>query len=155
MQDGVTRGAKMEIIIGADHGGYEFKEEIKKLLDAKEVKYTDVGTDSETSTDYPDYAHIVAKEVAESDGEKQGILICGTGLGMSMAANKHQGIRAALCHNEFTAQMSREHNDANILCLGGRVLELDMAKKIVGIWLDTKFSDEERHNRRIEKVDSV
>jgi ribose 5-phosphate isomerase B len=142
------------IVIGSDHGGYELKEEIKKLLDEKGIKYEDVGTFSEESVDYPDYAAKVSEIVSSSEGKRRGILICGTGIGMSMVANKFPKIRAALCHDEYTARMAREHNDANILCMGGRVLDKGTAKKITEAWLETPFSEEERHKRRIEKINS-
>lgn len=140
------------IIIGSDHAGYELKEEIKKFLDEQDLEYKDVGTDSTESTDYPDYAKKVAEAVQEGN---RGILICGTGIGMSITANKFKGIRAAVCHDEFTAKVSREHNNANILCMGGRVLGPELARKMTKVWLETGFSEEERHHRRVEKMDHL
>lgn len=135
----------MKIYIGADHGGFELKEEIKKQFKDME----DMGTDSTDSCDYPKIAEKVARKVAT---EGLGILICGTGIGMCMAANKIKGIRAAICYDEYTAKMAREHNNANILCLGGRTTKLEKAKKIVDIFLNTQPSDEERHKRRVKEV---
>ncbi|MBN2422993.1 ribose 5-phosphate isomerase B [Candidatus Woesearchaeota archaeon] len=137
------------LFIGSDHGGYKLKEEICNYLDEKKIKYNDLGTYSEESCDYPDIAKKVCEDVVKNNG--QGILVCGTGIGMSMSANKYKGIKAALCWNEFTAEMSRKHNNANVLCLGGRVLEKEMALKIVEIFLNTGF-EAGRHERRIAKV---
>ena len=140
----------MKIAIGADHGGFILKEEIRKHLLKKGISVKDFGTFSEESVDYPDIGKKVAKAVAQNKF-KFGILICGTGLGMSMVANKVAGIRAAVCHNIFTAKMSRAHNDANILCLGGRVLKKSTALKMVDAFLKTKFEGG-RHLRRIRKI---
>ena len=140
---------KMKLVIAADHGGFKLKEELKEYLDELAQEYADLGTDSEDSVDYPDYAKKVAKEVQKG---ALGILICGTGIGMSMTANKFKGVRAALCYDEYTARMSREHNDANVLCMGGRVVDSEMAKKITKVWLETPFSKEERHHRRVGKI---
>ncbi|MBN1502422.1 ribose 5-phosphate isomerase B [Candidatus Woesearchaeota archaeon] len=137
------------IYLGSDHGGFKLKESIKSFLDNKNIKYEDMGTHNEESCDYPDIAKIVANQVAEKNA--LGILVCGTGIGMSIAANKIKGIRAALCHNEYTAEMARKHNDANILCLGGRVLQKDIALKIVDIFINTEF-DGGRHKRRVDKI---
>ncbi|MBR9705580.1 ribose 5-phosphate isomerase B [Candidatus Pacearchaeota archaeon] len=139
-----------KIIIGSDHGGFKLKEKIKGYL--KELGYDneDMGPFNDESSDYPDYAKKVAKKVASEKGK--GILICGTGMGMCMAANKVNGIRAALAYDEYTAKMSREHNNSNILCLGERSLKEEMAMKIVKIWLKTPFSKEERHHKRVDKI---
>lgn len=140
------------IAVGSDHGGFGLKQEILAYLDKKGLAYKDFGCFDETSCDYPEYAHAVAHAVA--DGEcQQGILICGTGIGMSMAANKVKGIRAALCGDCFSAQMTREHNDANILALGARVVGPGLALKIVETFLTTPFSGDERHARRIAKIE--
>lgn len=139
-----------KIIIGSDHGGFKLKEKIKNYLEELDYEYEDVGTDDDKSSDYPDFAKKVAEKVAETDG--RGILICGTGIGMSMAANKVEGIRAVLAYDEFTAKMSREHNNSNVLCLGERTTKEGMAKKIVKIWLETGFSKDERHHRRVDKI---
>lgn len=139
-----------KIIIGSDHGGFKLKEKIKKYLGELGYEYEDIGTDSMQSCDYPDFAYKVAKKVAETNSK--GILICGTGIGMSISANKVRGIRAALAFDEFTAKMSREHNNSNVLCLGERTTKEELAKKIVKVWLETPFSKEERHHRRVDKI---
>jgi ribose 5-phosphate isomerase B len=140
----------MKIAIGADHGGYEYKQEIIKHLTNFEIK--DFGTFSNDSCDYPEFAKQVAKEVAAGNYDR-GILICSTGIGMSIFANKFKGIRAALCSDTFSAKATREHNDSNILCMGARVIDLPLALEITDIWLNTPFSDEERHKRRIGMIE--
>ncbi len=139
-----------KIYIGSDHGGIKLKETIKKLIEEEGYEAEDLGCYDKESCDYPEYAKKVAEKVAEEDG--RGILICGTGIGMCIAANKVKGIRAAFAYDDFTAKMSREHNNSNILCLGERSLEEDNAKNITKIWLRTKFSSEERHHRRVNKI---
>lgn len=139
--------------IGCDHGGYELKQEIIKLLQDNTMAFKDFGTYSKESVDYPDYAKAVSKAVVEGECDK-GILICGTGVGISIAANKINGIRAALCSDCFTAEATREHNDANILVLGGRTIGVEVAKKIVEIFFATEFSNDERHIRRINKIEN-
>lgn len=141
------------IIIGSDHGGFTLKEHIKEFLQSQNIPYEDLGTFSEESVDYPDYAIKVAQAVA-NDPSTQGILCCGTGIGMSIAANKVKGIRAALCQDLFCAQMSRRHNDANILCLGARVIDKELALKIVQTFLTTKF-DGGRHSNRLNKIHEI
>jgi len=147
----------LKIAIAADHGGFALKQELKNYLkalkteDGSRIELIDLGTNSAEAVDYPDYALQVAKAVASGKAEK-GILVCGTGIGMGMAANKIRGVRAAVCWNEETSKLSREHNDANVLCLGGRVISVEQAKKIVLVWLKTPFSAEERHARRIWKI---
>ncbi len=136
------------IAIGSDHGGYALKQEVIKHLEKKGIKYQDFGSYNEDSCDYPVYAKLVTKEITEGNCEK-GILICGTGIGISIAANKVPGIRAALCTDCFCAEATRQHNDANVLCLGGRVVGAGLALKIVDTFLDTPFSNDERHMRRI------
>ena len=143
----------MKVIIGADHGGYDLKVAIKEFLKNKGVDVVDVGTESLVSCDYPDIAKKLVKEVLK-DGSK-GILVCGTGIGMSIAANKYDGIRAALCSDTFSARMTREHNDSNVLCLGERVLGKGLALDIVNIWLNTEFSEGERHKNRIELIEKI
>ena len=138
------------IALGSDHGGFELKEEIKKHLTERGVPFTDYGTDSKKSCDYPVYAEKVAKAVVSGEAEK-GILCCGTGIGMSMAANKVRGIRCAVCGDCFSAEMTRRHNDANVLALGGRVTGPGLAMKIVDLFLDTPFEGD-RHARRVEMV---
>ena len=138
------------IAIGSDHGGFELKAEIMKHLEKRGLEYKDYGTYTADSCDYPVYGRAVAEAVASGECDK-GILICGTGIGISIAANKVKGIRAALCHNEFTAQMCREHNNAQILSMGARVLEEDMALRIVETFLNTEFAGG-RHETRVNKL---
>lgn len=140
------------IALGCDHGGYELKQEIIKHLQEREIEFKDYGCDSLESVDYPVYAKKVANVVASGECEK-GILICGTGIGISIAANKVKGIRAALCTDCFMAEATRLHNDANILALGGRVVGPGLALKIVDTFLDTEFSNDERHIRRIVMIE--
>ena len=141
------------IAVGCDHGGYELKKEILAYLDQKGIEYKDFGCDSTASVDYPVYARKVAHAILDGSCEKV-ILICGTGIGISIAANKIPGIRAALCTDCFCAQATREHNDANILALGGRVVGPGLAIKIVQTFLETPFSNDERHKRRIHLIES-
>lgn len=145
---------KMRIAIGADHGGYELKELIKKMIN-EELGYevVDFGVDSPTSVDYPDFAIPVAEKVAAGEFDR-GILICGTGIGMSIAANKVRGIRAALVHDLYSAKATREHNDSNILTMGGRIIGPEVAREIVRIWLTTPFTGG-RHTRRLDKIKAV
>lgn len=140
------------IAIGSDHGGYRLKQEIMCHLEERGIDYKDFGCYDESSCDYPVYGRLVANEVAEGRCE-MGILICGTGIGISITANKIPGIRAALCTDCFCAEATRQHNDANILCLGGRVVGPGLALKIVDTFLDTPFSEEERHLRRIQMIE--
>ena len=142
---------KMKIALGSDHGGYQLKENIKKYLKEQNIEYVDFGCQSEKSVDYPDVGFKVAIEVKKGKYNK-GILICGTGIGMSVVANKVRGIRASLCHDTFSARNAREHNDANILTLGARVLGVGLAKEVVRVWLNTEFSQEERHITRLNKI---
>lgn len=136
------------IAIGCDHGGYELKNEIIKHLTERGIPFKDMGCDSMASCDYPVYAKAVAEAVAEGSCEL-GILICGTGIGMSMAANKVPGIRAAACSDCFSAKATKEHNNANVLCLGARTLGAGLALMLVDTFIDTPFSGDERHIRRI------
>jgi len=139
------------IVIGSDHAGFELKEKVKKALERLGVPYEDVGTRSADPVDYPDYAHRVA-EAVEKGRFTRGIVICGTGIGVSMAANRHRGVRAAVAYDEETARLSREHNDANVLALGGRSLDHDLAERILEIWLKTPFTGG-RHARRVAKIE--
>ena len=139
--------------LGCDHGGYELKQEIIKYLEEKGIPYKDFGCDSTKSVDYPIYARKVGRAIQNGVCDK-GILICGTGIGISIAANKMKGIRAALCTDCFSAEATRLHNDANILALGGRVVGPGLAVKIVDTFLNTEFSHEERHQRRIDLIES-
>lgn len=144
-----TRKSNM-IAIGCDHGGFELKQIIIKHLEEKNIPYKDFGCNSLESVDYPDYAFPVAEAVASGEAEK-GILVCGTGIGMSIAANKVKGIRCALCGDTFSAHATREHNDSNVLALGGRVTGPSLALDIVDIWLSTEFTAG-RHQKRIDKI---
>ena len=140
------------IAIGSDHGGFELKKEVMAHLDARGLEYKDFGTYSDACCDYPVYGKAVAKAVASGECER-GIIICGTGIGISIAANKVHGIRAALCGDCFSAEATRQHNDANVLALGARVVGPGLALKIVDTFLDTPFSNGERHIRRIEMIE--
>ncbi|MCM1009553.1 MAG: ribose 5-phosphate isomerase B [Fusobacterium sp.] len=142
----------MKIAVGSDHGGFNYKNKIKEYLASRGIEIVDAGTYTAESCDYPEIAHKVAKMVAAGEVER-GILICGTGIGMSIAANKTAGIRAALCSDTFSAKATREHNDSNILCLGERVLGEGLMLDIVQIWLDTPFSQGERHKKRISMIE--
>ncbi len=143
----------MKIAIASDHAGFPLKEFVKKYLDELGYEYNDFGTTNEESVDYPDYALKVANAVSENKFDR-GILICGTGIGMSIVANKFPNVRAALCYDTETARLSREHNDANVLTLGGRTTNLDLAKRIVHAWLTTEFVGE-RHLRRVDKIKEI
>lgn len=140
------------IALGCDHGGYELMQEVIKYLEANHYEYKNFGTYSKDSVDYPEYGKKVAHAVADGECDK-GILICGTGIGISIAANKVKGVRAALCSDCFSAQATREHNDANILAMGGRVVGTGLALKIVETFLTTPFSNDERHIRRIHLIE--
>ncbi|MCF8069040.1 MAG: ribose 5-phosphate isomerase B [Desulfobacterales bacterium] len=141
------------IIIGCDHAAYQLKNTVKAYLENRGVEVKDVGAFDETSVDYPDYAAKVAGSVAKGEFER-GILICGTGLGMSMAANRYSKVRAALCSDIFTAKMSRQHNNANVLVMGGRMIGDILALEIVKTWLETPFEGG-RHQNRIDKFDNL
>lgn len=138
------------IAIGCDHGGFELKGHIMEHLKEKGIEFKDYGTYSEESVDYPDCAKPVCEAVQNGTAER-GILICGTGIGISIAANKYKGIRAALCSDVYSAKMSKQHNNANIICLGGRVTGRELAFMIVDTWLETKFEGG-RHENRIAKI---
>lgn len=139
---------KETIIIGCDHAAYELKDKIVDFLEKKGIKVNDIGTFSQDSVNYPDYANQVANSVEQGLCDR-GILLCGTGLGMSMAANRHRGIRAALCNDIFSAKMSRLHNNSNVLVLGGRVVGDILALEIVETWLETEFEGG-RHQMRLD-----
>ena len=140
------------IAIGSDHGGFELKNALIKHLEQRGLAYKDFGTYSEASCDYPAYARAVANAVASGECER-GILICGTGIGVSITANKVPSIRAALCGDCFSAEATRQHNDANILCMGARVVGAGLALKIADTFLDTPFSNDPRHIRRISQIE--
>ena len=143
----------MKIAMGSDHGGFGHKEQIKKHLEENGFDVIDFGTNSSDGVDYNDYAIKVSEAVVKGEVDK-GILVCGTGIGMSIQANKVNGIRAALVLDLFTAEATRLHNDTNVLAMGGRVISVEQAIKIVDIWVNTKFSNEDRHIRRISKIDN-
>ena len=137
------------ILVGSDHAGFELKESLKRHLEAAGHRVVDKGPGSTASVDYPDYAEAVCRGLLAQEGEL-GVLVCGTGIGMSIAANKLPGIRAALVHDPVTARLAREHNDANVLCLGARLLAAPYAAALVDAWLDAAF--EARHQRRLDRV---
>jgi ribose 5-phosphate isomerase B len=141
----------MRIAVAADHAGVGLKERVKKLLVAQGCDPMDFGTRDESPVDYPDYARQVVEAILRGEAER-GILVCGTGIGMSIAANRYPGIRAALCYNLETARLSRSHNDANILALGARTVDNELALEIVAEWLKTEFQGE-RHLRRLQKLE--
>ena len=140
------------IALGCDQGGYELMQEVKKHLEARGLEYKDFGCYSTEAVDYPEYGRKAAEAVASGECER-GIVICGTGIGISISANKVPGIRCALCSDCFSAAATREHNDANMLAMGARVLGAGLALKIVETFLDTPFSNDERHKRRIAKIE--
>lgn len=140
------------IALGCDHGGFDLKNEIIKYLEEKNIQYLDLGTYTKESTDYPKYAKLVCESILNGECDK-GILVCGTGIGISITANRYKGIRAALCGDCFSAQATREHNDANILALGARVTGPGLALKIVETFLNTPFSEDKRHMNRIEQIE--
>jgi len=140
----------MIISLGNDHAGVALKQEIALYLMRAGHAVLDRGTNDQASVDYPDFAAVVCNDLTKGEGER-GILICGTGIGMSIAANKHAGIRAALCHDTFSARAAREHNDANVLCLGQRVIGAGLALDIVAVWLGAEFAGD-KHSRRVEKI---
>ena len=143
----------MQIGLACDHGGFELKEELKDYIRSLGFEPVDLGTFCEESVDYPDYGVLIAERVSKGEMEK-GILICGTGIGMSIVANKFPGVRAALVNDLYTSRCSREHTDANILVIGGRIVGKELAKEIVKVWLDTAFAGG-RHKRRLEKIEAL
>jgi ribose 5-phosphate isomerase B len=145
--------ASMKVVIGSDHAGLELKREVISLLRENGTDCVDAGTDTLQSVDYPDFGEKVSEAVSSGHAER-GILICGTGIGMSIVANKFANVRAALCNDLFTARMSRLHNDANILVIGGRIVGKDLAREIVQTWFSTSFEGG-RHARRLEKIREI
>ncbi|HEY9582228.1 ribose 5-phosphate isomerase B [Savagea faecisuis] len=143
----------MKVAIASDHGGNALRKELIELLKEMELDYVDLGPETDDSVDYPDYAKPVAEGVANGTYDR-GILVCGTGIGMSIAANKVEGIRCALVHDVYTAHATREHNDSNIIAMGGRVIGGALARDIVKTWLTTEFEGG-RHERRIEKITAI
>ena len=142
----------MRLVIGSDHGGYELKESLKGALAKAGYEFDDIGTFGKEAVDYPQVAGELARAVADGRYDR-GIILCGTGIGVSIVANKVRGIRAALCHDTFSARAAREHNDANVLAMGGRVVGPGLAADIALIWLQTEFSGDERHARRISRME--
>ncbi|MBI1910124.1 MAG: ribose 5-phosphate isomerase B [Deltaproteobacteria bacterium] len=143
----------MKIALATDHGGFPLKETIKKLLLELHVDTTDYGSEGAESVDYPDYAIAVAEQVSEGKVDA-GVLVCGTGIGMAIVANKFKGIRAAVVNDPYTARMAKEHNNANIVCLGGRVNDPEKARELVKIWLTTRYEGG-RHDRRLQKISEI
>jgi ribose 5-phosphate isomerase B len=141
----------MKVVIASDHAGFELKEKIFEFLNEAGHEMSDLGPRNTSSVDYPDYAHAVARAVTSGEADR-GILICGTGIGMSMTANRRPGVRAALCHDAYTAEMARRHNDANVLCFGGRVTGSGVAEQMAMVFLETPFEGG-RHQRRVALID--
>ena len=139
------------LLVASDHAGFELKEKLKRALDAMGVAYRDLGPATADPVDYPDNAHRLADGISRGEAER-GVLVCGSGQGMAMAANRHRGVRAALAADEETARLSREHNDANVLALGGRLVDHGKAERILKVWLDTPFAGG-RHAGRVAKID--
>ena len=139
-----------KLIVGCDHAGLPLKLQLVEVAKSLGYEVRDVGTHTAESTDYPDYAHEVARAVASDEG--LGLLVCGTGLGMAMSANRHLGVRAALCHDTFSARMTRAHNDANVLCMGARVVGAGLAEDVLRVFLESTFEGG-RHSRRVDKIE--
>ncbi len=150
---GAFRGENVQIGIGCDHGGFQLKETLKAFLRSAGTEPVDLGCFDETSVDYPDFGARIAEKVSRGELAR-GILICGTGIGMSIVANKFPGVRAALANEIYSARCSREHNDANILVLGGRIIGPGLAREIVKVWLETPFSGD-RHQRRLDQIAEI
>jgi len=142
---------KITVALAADHAGFALKEELRTELDQAGVEYIDLGTNSTDSVDYPDFGRAVADAVAEGRADR-GVIVCGTGIGISIAANRVGGVRAAVCHDATTARLAREHNDANVLALGARIVGGEVAKDCLRAFLSTPFDGGERHQRRVEKL---
>lgn len=142
------------IYFGSDHAGLQLKKTLMAHVQTAGHKTVDLGAfAAEPPTDYPDIAHEVAEKVRENGGDVRGVLVCGSGIGMCMTANKHEGIRATISESEETVRLSRQHNNANVLCLGERILPVDKAKKMIDVFIQTPFEEHERHVRRVEKID--
>jgi len=144
----------MRVAIASDHGGITIRKEIINLLEELNIEYVDLGCECQTSVDYPDYAVPVAEMVAKGEAER-GILVCGTGIGMSIAANKVKGVRCALVHDTFSAKATREHNNSNVLAMGERVIGPGLARDITKVWLTTAFEEGGRHEKRINKITDI
>ena len=143
----------MKVVLASDHRGYQLKDSLKKFLEEREIEFLDVGAFSADSVDYPDFAMLAAEKVSHGEYDR-GILICGSGIGMCVVANKFPGILASVCHDVSTAEMSRKHNDSNMLSLGADVINEELARKILHVWLETKFEGG-RHLRRIQKISEI
>jgi ribose 5-phosphate isomerase B len=143
----------MKVVLASDHRGYQLKDSLKKFFEERKIEFLDVGTFSADSVDYPDFAMLAAEKVSHGDYDR-GILICGSGIGMCIVANKFPGVRAAVCHDIAAAEMSRKHNDSNMLGLGADVVNEELARKILYVWLETKFEGG-RHLRRIQKISEI
>jgi len=143
----------MKIVLGSDHAGFELKEDLRAYLAEQKIEAADLGVYNGEPVDYPDIGASVAEKVSRGEVER-GILICGSGIGMSIVANRFPGVRAALCHDSYTARISREHNDANLLILGGRLIAKGLAREILKIWLEAEFQGG-RHQRRLERIRSM
>lgn len=144
----------MMIALGSDHGGFALKQEIRQYLDEQHIAYQDFGTDSTASCDYPDYARAACAAV-QGGACQYALLFCGTGIGVSITANKMRGIRAACCSDTYSAKYTRLHNDANVLCMGGRVVGPGLARELTDVFLHTAFEGGERHNRRLQKIAEI
>lgn len=142
----------MKLVIASDHGGLRLKKELVEQLSKSGHHVEDLGTNTEASCDYPDFAHAVATKIVAKEFER-GILVCGTGVGMSIAANRHPGVRAVVCSDTYTAKLSRSHNDANVLCIGERVVGSGLAWEIVSAWIAEPASNDERHTKRRSKIE--
>jgi ribose 5-phosphate isomerase B len=144
----------MKIVFAADHGGFEYKKILLEEIRNKGIDVTDLGSFNDAPSDYPDHAEAVAKKIINNEADR-GVLICGSGVGVSVAANKFKGIRAGVCHDVYSAHQCVEHDDVNVLCIGQRVIGIELAKEIVLTFLSAKFSDEERHKRRLDKIHTI
>jgi ribose 5-phosphate isomerase B len=143
----------MKIVLGSDHAGYELKEDLRAYLSERNIAVCDMGVAGEIPADYPEIARIVAEQISRKEFAR-GILVCGSGIGMSIVANRFPGVRAALCHDLTSARLSREHNDANLLVLGGRLLGKGLAREITQVWLESTFQGG-RHQRRLDQIESL
>jgi ribose 5-phosphate isomerase B len=143
----------MKIGLGSDHAGFELKEDLRAYLAGQKIEFLDLGAKDENSVDYPDIGASVAEKVSRGEVDR-GILICGSGIGMSIVANRFPGVRAALCHDVYTSRMSREHNDANLLVLGGRLLGKGLAREVLKVWLTTEFEGG-RHQKRLDQITAL
>lgn len=144
----------MKVVIASDHGGYQYKNSLIKDIREQGYELTDLGAFSDTASDYPDFAELVAKAIQKGEAEK-GVLVCGSGVGVAVAANKFKDIRAGVCHDSYSAHQGVEHDDVNVLCIGQRVIGIELAREIVLAFLSARFSKEERHQRRLGKIKAI